>query len=391
MKLVQLLEKNNFYIFFLAIFLIFYLVNIFEYQKIFTLHPWITGDWLINYSNGFVRRGLLGEAAIQLSSIFNISILNLVLLFKFSTYLIWITFFFLIALRKRIGLFEITLVLAPWAFLFDLHDPLSSGRKELVLFCVFTVFIYILITETKRDSKPLASWTFYYLLVAFPLLTIIHEGLFFYFQFFLIPLLFLNERKQILWIFGIPYLLSFLILLILYIFFKGDISYAIAICNSLQEQNVPQSICDGAINALNPKGMYFTSFFFKTYVPLFLLTGIPLLFYIKIYSTLPLHEIIIIFLICWIPVIPLFYLAFDWGRWIYIGGILTLTTLIALKDKFDSSKLRDLAFLPLCLIYIFCWILPHSVVGYQSFKWFNFPLAEIQQLNFGSLWMFIGF
>jgi len=192
MKSIQLQIKNNFYIFFLAIFLIFYSINIFEYQRMFTLHPWITGDWLINYTNGFVRRGLLGEVAATLSSKFNASILNLVLLIKFSAYLVWTAFFFLIALKKRIGLFEMTLILAPWAFLFDLHDPLSSGRKELLLFCVFTVFIYLLIIRTNKDAKPLANWAFYYLLIALPLLTIIHEGLFFYFQFFLIPLLFIG-------------------------------------------------------------------------------------------------------------------------------------------------------------------------------------------------------
>lgn len=391
MKSIQLQIKNNFYLFFLAIFLIFYSINIFEYQRMFTLHPWITGDWLINYTNGFVRRGLLGEVATTLSSKFNASILNLVLLIKFSAYLVWTAFFFLIALKKRIGLFEMTLILAPWAFLFDLHDPLSSGRKELLLFCVFTVFIYLLIIKTKKDTKPLANWAFYYLLIALPLLTIIHEGLFFYFQFFLIPLLFIGGGDKPLVTFGIPYLISLIILLILYIFFKGDISYAISICNSLLEQNIPQSICDGAINALNPKTMYFTSFFFKTYIPLFLLTTIPLFFYTKIFSTIPLQKIIIIFLICLLPTLPLYYLAFDWGRWIYIGGILTLTTSIALKDKFYSSKLRDIVFLPLCVIYIFCWVLPHSVVGYTSFKWFNFPLAELQQLNFSSLWMFISF
>ena len=246
MKSIRLLIQNNFYIFFLAIFLIFYLVNIFEYQRMFTLHPWITGDWLINYSNGFVRRGLLGEAVARLSSIFDTSILNLVLLLKYFLYLVWTFFFFLIGLRKKVGLFEITLILAPWAFLFDLHDPLSSGRKELLLFCVFTVFIYLLVIKTKNDTKPLGNWAFYYLLIALPLLTIIHEGLFFYFQFFLIPLLFIAERKKLLLIFGIPYLLSFIVLLVLYIFFKGDISYAISICNSLQKKNILQSICDGA-------------------------------------------------------------------------------------------------------------------------------------------------
>src|SRR5512146_2921331 len=30
-------------------------------QRQYVLDPWITGDWLVNYSDGFVRRGLVGE------------------------------------------------------------------------------------------------------------------------------------------------------------------------------------------------------------------------------------------------------------------------------------------------------------------------------------------
>lgn len=391
MKFNLLSIKNNFYIIFLAIFFIFYLIKIFEYQKIFLIHPWITGDWLINYSNGFIRRGFIGEMIARLSVIFDASILSLALSLKYAIYLTWILFFFLLAQRKRIGLLEITLILAPWAFLFDLHDPQGSGRKELLLVCTFTIFVYLLILEKQIKTIYRINWTFYYLIILLPLLTIIHEGLFFYFQFFLVALFFIKEDKKLLKTFGLPYLLSFTLLLLMYVFFKGDTSYSNTICEHLIRQNISKSICDGAIAAINPSGVYFTELYYSIYIPILALTIIPLLLYIKVCSYYSASRIIIITLLLWLPTAPLYFISFDWGRWIHIGGLLTLTTFIGLKDKFFHLNLKEFFFFPICIVYIFCWVIPHSIVGLESFKWFNLPLSEIKQLNFRSLWMFISF
>ena len=42
-----------------------YLIRVNEIQFDFKHHGYITGDWLINYTNGLVRRGLFGEIAMQ--------------------------------------------------------------------------------------------------------------------------------------------------------------------------------------------------------------------------------------------------------------------------------------------------------------------------------------
>src|SRR5262249_30405052 len=47
-------------------FLSAYLFVIIGFQQLAASSAWITGDWLINYSNGFVRRGLIGEISRQL-------------------------------------------------------------------------------------------------------------------------------------------------------------------------------------------------------------------------------------------------------------------------------------------------------------------------------------
>ena len=41
--------------------------------------PWSHGDWLISYSQGFVRRGLLGEALFNLSELTSVPVGMLVL------------------------------------------------------------------------------------------------------------------------------------------------------------------------------------------------------------------------------------------------------------------------------------------------------------------------
>jgi hypothetical protein len=43
-----------------------YLFLVVVVQRIAASSNWITGDWLINYSDGFVRRGLMGEIGRQL-------------------------------------------------------------------------------------------------------------------------------------------------------------------------------------------------------------------------------------------------------------------------------------------------------------------------------------
>jgi hypothetical protein len=126
----------NFYNLTLLSFLIFYLIEVIYYQQSFAFHPWIAGDWLINYSNGFIRRGFLGAIIDKYGDAFDRPLSSLVLEIKLVFYLIWVGVFYCLAIKKSIGFIEFILILSPWAFLFDLHDPQGSGRKELVLLCI---------------------------------------------------------------------------------------------------------------------------------------------------------------------------------------------------------------------------------------------------------------
>jgi hypothetical protein len=85
----------------LLAFLAFYFFKVFQFQQSFMMHPWITGDWLINYSNGFIRRGFVGALIDESSKLFNASSLKLVIQVKFVFYTIWLVFFYLLAIRKK--------------------------------------------------------------------------------------------------------------------------------------------------------------------------------------------------------------------------------------------------------------------------------------------------
>ena len=61
--------KNNKFFFFLLICFIYNAVQI--YQFTVDKYAYQYGDWLINYSNGFVRRGLGGEVIFYFSYLFN--------------------------------------------------------------------------------------------------------------------------------------------------------------------------------------------------------------------------------------------------------------------------------------------------------------------------------
>ena len=55
---------------FLAVFFVL-LIYIMHYD--YSLGGWIYGDWVINYSAGFVRRGLSGEIILFISNFFNLN------------------------------------------------------------------------------------------------------------------------------------------------------------------------------------------------------------------------------------------------------------------------------------------------------------------------------
>jgi hypothetical protein len=154
-------------------------MNAFERSLPGRFDLWTTGDWLINYSGGFVRRGLLGTLLIFLSKILTVPPERLVffiqiLFFSVIYYLPLHLFIFDKHLRFR----DLMILLSPAALTFPWVDQQGSGRKDIVLLALAAILILGKIKTIR----------YRYLAVLCFFIVAVHEGLFFFLPLFLICL-----------------------------------------------------------------------------------------------------------------------------------------------------------------------------------------------------------
>jgi hypothetical protein len=348
-----------------------YFLRVNEIQFDFKHHGYITGDWLINYTNGLVRRGLFGEIAMQIHHWFGASPIDVVLVSKYIAYGVLCGSILLIAFVKGIGLIEVLLLISPWALMFDLNDPGGSGRKEILLFASFAFFAFLQVFSKSPSKSMLKRWDFYYLLIVMIAISFTHEGLIFFFPFFYLPLYLKRgfNKSDFLTVF-IPYLISLMVLAVLYLFFKGNKEAADAICNILNPWNIN---CE-AINLLYGQHLKVHNGFVKSFTPLLLLTMIPIYCYGRWVAGLAKHHLILVMVIPLLLTAPLYSIAIDWGRWIHISGLLFFITFFSLKSSKTTQKYSLIAvILIVCLAvpYTFYWRIPHTVGENKVFWWWT--------------------
>ena len=135
---------------FLLVYFIFLSINyaIFNFRFIDRFNPYIAADWLINYSGGFVRRGLFGEVLLYLSNFTKISTLDLTIFFPIFFYVAFLYLLFNLLKNKERNFIFLFLLFSPATLLFSFYDPMAVGRKEVI---ILLFFLYTLITLKKLD------------------------------------------------------------------------------------------------------------------------------------------------------------------------------------------------------------------------------------------------
>lgn len=301
---------------------------------------WQYGEWLINYQSGFVRRGLIGELIYLVSYIFN---QNLQVSFIFVISFIVITYYFLnYQLIKRVEFnnLNILILFSPLFFIFFIIISKIGIKKEIILYIFYVIYLLILLSENYNYKK---NW---YILLPLPIILLVHEGFVFFLPYFLLPLLFVTDKKnskilllQLLYLFISSSMLTF----VLYVN-KGNSEFTTAICDSLNNFAPEKCTWWGPIAALKTDisltsaGSYYQGIseneFSKRSGNLFYLfndlnTYSGFIFYI-IYSFIPIiifftikkfikkKLLIILSIIVFLFSIPLFHVAQDWSRWFSI-------------------------------------------------------------------------
>ncbi len=274
--------------------------------------PWILGDWFIDYSGGFVRRGLSGEIVYAAAAAFHLPALGVakgILLLLFE---IFIGLFSLALWRVGDSAFTLVVGSSPLWLLILLRT--YGPRKDLLLLIAFYAAV-ALPTRWNRIAT--------FLIAMFPFSLFVGEANFAWLP-ALIGIGYLrgNGRK-----FLLSVALSSIAIFSVCLFWRGTTTMSHAICASALHHGLPKEICSGAIGAIGENAPKFTDGI--KWVPWggslllqLLLYDIP--FLIWLFLTTPKNEpsesrvIAMALIACFLLSVPLFAVTVDWGRWIML-------------------------------------------------------------------------
>ncbi|WP_295199676.1 hypothetical protein [uncultured Chryseobacterium sp.] len=290
------------------------------YTLVFTLiynlkdDGYILADWLINYQDGgFKRRGLSGSFFFILQDMTGLRLNYLVYFFQLAIISSFFWYYTKLIRYKRTDLLYLSLLLSSIGFVGLLNTVTYVGKKEFIVFLMFTVFVYLL--DHQRLSEKKEYLFCFFLLIS----TLLHEVTVFFIPYFAIALYLntgkLEYRRYIKYFLavGIP---------------------AIAIFMFGKNVNEGQSLKILSERGVHPVyGIFYWNINERDYIiqhsKEYILYGVSLIisafhlaYYLKFLTGRKLLSILLIgaFLFS----LPLFYLAIDWGRWMYIHMMLMI-------------------------------------------------------------------
>ena len=312
---------------------------------------WKTADWLVNYEQGLVRRGLFGQVVLNISdshiwitwATFTFQILCYIFIYSYVLRI----FFHLKRIRE-----EFVLLLSPAYILFPLYDLKGGFRKEILIFAIFIYLCHSLQVGYLSTKAQI------FVMFAISLSELSHEAIIFTTGFLIFLFWRMKELKTL-------SSLRFLII-VTYLVFSATIIGIFSAVNSrlspkfcalLQSEGFDKSMCTGAITALNTKLDLKYSFsrwheFIPMYLALLIISLVPVAYFSKYIIQ---HKLKLGVSVC--IVIPLFVIALDWGRWIAILIFMLFSILISDPEAKINNKKKIPIFL--WFLYLISWGVPH--------------------------------
>ena len=312
---------------------------------------WKTADWLVNYEQGPVRRGLFGQVVLNISdshiwitwATFTFQILCYIFIYSYVLRI----FFHLKRIRE-----EFVLLLSPAYILFPLYDLKGGFRKEILIFAIFIYLCHSLQVGYFSTKAQI------FVMFAISLSELSHEAIIFTTGFLIFLFWRMKELKTL-------SSLRFLII-VTYLVFSATIIGIFSAVNSrlspkfcalLQSEGFDKSMCTGAITALNTKLDLKYSFsrwheFIPMYLALLIISLVPVAYFSKYIIQ---HKLKLGVSVC--IVIPLFVIALDWGRWIAILIFMLFSILISDPEAKINNKKKIPIFL--WFLYLISWGVPH--------------------------------
>ena len=328
-------------------------------------HSFMTADWLINYRFGYINKGLFGTVVLFLFNDSN-SILNFLSIGLISIYIA--IFYYLTKTLNFMSQNIITYVLifSPATFLFNIYDPEGSFRKEIL--GILSIFLLISATKNNSSKKYIVMSSIIYTIGIFS-----HSvNLFFLTTILLIIFKKINQKSVFTYLlFLIPTSINVIFHFLFSnseqeLYLKRDL-----MCLELEYLNL-SNLCEGGtfyFLVWDLNAAYYLTQNFRInenrqasyiYILLYLLSILPLFFDKNSLNNLKYYLFINI------SFFPLFLIALDWGRWIYIISICNLAIYLISEKNIVNSKVKYLLFL-----YPFLFRIEHMrpsmEISYTSF------------------------
>ena len=317
-----MIKKSNNY--FLAIILISSSIYLLWLLKLLNDFPWryVFTDWIINYEGGYIRRGLLGEISINLSSFLNLNIKSIFYLVHSFIYLLFHLLFYKFFSKFNKNYVFYIICFSPLVFLYPISTFEAFARKEIFYITFFLLNCYLLIRVNNRNIIFFSTNLFVVLSY------LIHEvSLFFISFFYLSYFVFLKKKNykiKLKEFFCIVIVYSILLFLLSIPVTDIKLSKMVFIIN----QNFFEiTEFSGAISWLKRSGLSAFSFLEVSHISMKYLSQnilflhfIIVFLYILVANNFFKHEklFFIFTIICFFSPLIIFTVGPDWGRFVYI-------------------------------------------------------------------------
>ena len=387
-------------------YLILYLLTLFSFSTIYLYRKHNVGndstisDWLINYSGGFTKRGIIGEISIFFSRLLSIDLRDIIFIFQ----LITISFYFLLIYYfiKNIKLNRIFLlaIFSPIFLLYPVAEIEVLARKEVFIFIILLAYTFI--PSNKKDFKNLFTLTFLTIGI------LIWEPLIFFIPFwFAIDIINNKVNDFNLKLFKKTLFYLPAVFLAFYIAFNPMSSDQHDEMANILKNEFNESCYMACQLLLSKAGIYqqfqaqFGKYSFEVLLRYFLIYLIgfgPLIILLKnsklkekIFFFKKFKNMFLPYLIILSPVIVLHAMAYDWGRWVSISYVFSVVSyfylyknnlLILNENKIKNnfiSKMKKSYFIFLFIIFCFGWNPKTAITGdVGSFPGYRIPYNAIK-------------
>ena len=344
-------------------------------------------EWLINYSGGFTKRGIIGQISIYIARIFDSELRDIILYLQVLIIGTYFTFIFIFLKKTYIERVYLLCIFSPIFLLYPVYEIEVLARKEVFIYILFLVYLSILIYKPRFVNISR--------LLTFTLSVLIWEPIIFFLPMWVFidfASRDLNKKNNLFpftkdLVFYLPGLIICLIFILNPLSESEHFKMASTLKNEFNE--VCYMSCGLLLNKSSLIQQFKGNFHaysienISRYIWIIIIGFLPLFILLKhsYFTKKKINSLKInnkknisnFFYIILSPVIILFLMGYDWGRWVNISYTLSLLTFIYLykkdlikinfktlkKNKLNLLSLRNFSLI--FVIYCFTWS-PKTVI-----------------------------